>query len=102
MFFCPGKSGFDICRYVKSNPRHRHARVVLTAGMLEPFDEDEARRAGCDAILKKPFEASVVVETIRPLLHEAEFARGLFAETVLALHLPPRRMRTAISPSRRR
>jgi PleD family two-component response regulator len=82
--FLPGKSGFDICRYVKSNPRHRHARVVLTAGMLEPFDEDEAWRAGCDAILKKPFEASVVVETIRPLLHEAEFARGLFAETVAA------------------
>jgi CheY-like chemotaxis protein len=82
--FLPGKSGFDICRYVKGNPRHRHARVVLTAGMLEPFDEDEARRAGCDAILKKPFEASVVVETIRPLLHEAEFARGLFAETVAA------------------
>lgn len=82
--FLPGKSGFDICRYVKSNPRHRHARVVLTAGMLEPFDEDEARRAGCDAILKKPFEASVVVETIRPLLHEAAFARGLFAETVAA------------------
>ena len=80
--FLPGKSGFDICRYVKSNPRHRHARVVLTAGMLEPFDEDEARRAGCDAILKKPFEASVVVETIRPLLHEAEFARGLFAEPI--------------------
>jgi CheY-like chemotaxis protein len=82
--FLPGKSGFDICRYVKSHPRHRHARVVLTAGMLEPFDEDEARRAGCDAILKKPFEASVVVQTIRPLLHEAEFARGLFAESVPA------------------
>jgi CheY-like chemotaxis protein len=82
--FLPGRSGFDICRYVKSSPRHRHARVVLTAGMLEPFDEDEARRAGCDAILKKPFEASVVVETIRPLLHEAEFARGLFAESVAA------------------
>jgi len=80
--FLPGRSGFDICRYVKSHPRYKHARVVLTAGMLEPFDEEEARKAGCDAILKKPFEASVVVETIRPLLHEAEFARGLFAESV--------------------
>jgi CheY-like chemotaxis protein len=82
--FLPGKSGFDICRYVKSHPRHCHARVVLTAGMLEPFDEEEARRAGCDGILKKPFEASVVVDTIRPLLHDAEFARGLFSETFAA------------------
>ena len=38
--------------------------MVLTAGLLEPFDEDEAARAGCDAILKKPFEASQVMETI--------------------------------------
>jgi CheY-like chemotaxis protein len=82
--FLPNKSGFDICRYIKAHPRHRHARVVLTAGLLEPFDEEEARRAGCDAILKKPFEASVVMDTIRPLLMEAELARGLFAEQMEA------------------
>jgi CheY-like chemotaxis protein len=97
--FLPGKSGFDICRYVKSHPRHRHARVVLTAGMLEPFDEEEARRAGCDAILKKPFEASVVVETIRPLLHEAEFARGLFAETVAAPEIAPEPPASEVAPA---
>ena len=25
-----------------SRPEHRHVRVILTAGLLEPFDEDEA------------------------------------------------------------
>jgi CheY-like chemotaxis protein len=79
--FLPGKSGIDLCRYVKNNPRFKHVRVVLTAGLLEPFDEDEAKRAGCDAILKKPFEASKVVSTIDPLVKEAQLARGLFAET---------------------
>jgi CheY-like chemotaxis protein len=79
--FLPGKSGVDLCRYVKSHPRFKHVRVVLTAGLLEPFDEDEAKRAGCDAILKKPFEASKVVSTIDPLVKEAQLARGLFAET---------------------
>lgn len=80
--FLPGKSGFELCRYVKSNPRFKHVRVVLTAGLLEPFDEDEAKRAGCDAILKKPFEASKVVSTIDPLVKEAQLARGLFAEEI--------------------
>jgi CheY-like chemotaxis protein len=80
--FLPGKSGFELCRYVKSEPRFRHVRVVLTAGLLEPFDEDEARRAGCDAILKKPFEASKVVSTIDQLVKEAQAARGLFAEQI--------------------
>src|ERR1700679_1825426 len=80
--FLPGKSGIELCRYVKSEPRFKHVRVVLTAGLLEPFDEDEARRAGCDAILKKPFEATKVVSTIGPLVREAQLARGLFAEQV--------------------
>lgn len=82
--FLPGRNGYEICEYVKNHPRHRHARVVLTAGLLEPLDEDEARRVGSDAVLKKPFEASMVVETIRPLVEAAGFARGLFAEQVPA------------------
>lgn len=82
--FLPGQSGFDICRRVKTDPRYRHARVVLTAGLLEPFDEDEARRAGCDAILKKPFEASAVMAAIQPLIAEAQLARGLFADVIAA------------------
>jgi CheY-like chemotaxis protein len=80
--FLPGKSGMELCRQVKTDPKLRHVRVVLTAGLLEPFDEDEAARAGCDAILKKPFEASKVLETIVPLVKEAQLARGLFAEVL--------------------
>jgi CheY-like chemotaxis protein len=78
--FLPGRNGFELCRHVKS--LYRHVRVILTAGLLEQFDENEARRAGCDAILKKPFEASVVMQTIRPLIAEAQMARGLFAEAI--------------------
>ena len=55
---------------------------VLIAGLLEPVDEEAARRAGCDAVLKKPFEASVVMATIRPLIDRSQFARGLFSATV--------------------
>jgi CheY-like chemotaxis protein len=67
----PGRSGYDICRDIKSHPRHRHVRVVLTAGMLEHFDEAQAVAVRCDAVLKKPFEASVVLETIKPLAEAA-------------------------------
>ncbi len=84
--FLPGRSGFDLCRTIKASSRH--VRVILTAGLLEPFDEEEARRAGCDAILKKPFEASVVMQTIRPLAHDAQLARGLFAEAAVAAAQP--------------
>ncbi len=85
--FLPGRDGFELCRAIKNS--HRHVRVILTAGLLETFDEDEARRAGADAILKKPFEASQVVGTIRPLIHDAELARGLFAEALAAARPTP-------------
>ena len=77
-----GRGGLDLCRHVKNF--HRHVRVILTAGLLEPLDAEEARQAGCDAVLRKPFEASVVMETIRPLMQEAKLARGLFAEAIAA------------------
>ena len=86
--FLPGRSGFDLCRHIKTN--YRYMRVILTAGILETLDEGEARRAGRDAILKKPFEASVIMETIRPLIQEAQLARGLFAESMAAAQPRPR------------
>ena len=87
--FLPGKSGMEICRLVKSDPQMRHVRVILTAGLLEPFDEEEATRAGCDAIVKKPFEASKVMGTIHPLVREAQLARGLFAEMLASRAASP-------------
>lgn len=77
--FLPEKSGYEICQYVKNSPKHRHVRVVLIAGLLEPLDEAEAKKAGADAILKKPFEASAVMETIQPLADAAQYYKGLFA-----------------------
>ena len=87
--FLPGKSGLEICRHVKGDPALRHVRVVLTAGLLEPFDEDEAARAGCDAIVKKPFEASKVLSTIHPLVRESRLARGLVAEVLAHVAATP-------------
>jgi CheY-like chemotaxis protein len=84
--FLPGRSGFDLCRQVK---RWRpHVRVILTAGSLETFDDEEAKEAGCDAVLRKPFEASQAVALIRPLLQEAILERGLLGQYVSPPEMP--------------
>ena len=67
----PRRSGYDICRDIKTRPRHSHVRVILTAGLLENFDEAQAAAVKCDAVLKKPFEASVVLDTLKPLVEAA-------------------------------
>lgn len=76
--FLPGRSGYEICHWIKSTPRFEAMRVVLTAGLMEPLDADAARSAGADAILKKPFEASEVLKTVAPLVEAAQYSRGLF------------------------
>ncbi|HYZ83143.1 MAG TPA: response regulator, partial [Bryobacteraceae bacterium] len=72
----PNRTGYEICRLVKDDSKYRHVRVVLTAGLLEPFDESQASEVRCDGILKKPFESSVVLETIRPLIEAARKDRA--------------------------
>jgi len=75
--FLPGWEGLDLCRQVKS--RSRHARVVFTAGSLETLDETAARSRGCDAFLRKPFEASALLELVAPLARAAASARSMDA-----------------------
>jgi len=56
----PGASGYQICEYVKANLTG--TVVALTAGAMEPFDEIEIARVRPDATLKKPFEATLLLE----------------------------------------
>lgn len=57
----PEVSGFELCDYVK---RHGGPPVILTAGPVEAIDEAEVDRVRADGILRKPFEASVMLESI--------------------------------------
>lgn len=72
----PRVSGYDICRQIKATGRFAHVKVILTAGLLEAFDDDRAASVRADAVLKKPFEASVLLEAIRPLVEVAEAERS--------------------------
>ncbi|MCS6952887.1 MAG: response regulator [Bryobacterales bacterium] len=96
----PERSGYEIARYVKSHPAHRHVRVVLTAGALDPIDEAELRSCQADAVLQKPFEASVVIETIRPLVEAARAARQIYAAVSTPngpIDPDPERVRAAVT-----
>jgi len=57
----PEVSGYELCAYVKNNGG---APVFLTAGAVEPVDESEVTRVRADGVLKKPFEASLLLAAI--------------------------------------
>jgi DNA-binding response OmpR family regulator len=97
--FLPQKSGYEICRYIKNHWKYGHTRVILLAGLLEPLDESEASRVKADAVLKKPFEASVVVETVKSLAEAAAAAREAAPppQPEPPLEADPDRVRAAIT-----
>ena len=57
----PEVTGFELCSWIKS---HGGMPVILTAGPVEPIDEAEVGRVRADGILRKPFEASKLLESI--------------------------------------
>ena len=55
--FMPELGGVDLCRSIKRSERFARTPVMLLVSSFEPFDEDEARRAGADDIVAKPFQS---------------------------------------------
>jgi CheY-like chemotaxis protein len=53
--FMPVRNGYEVCEFVKKDPRFSGTPVILLVGAFDPLDEKEARRVGADGVLKKPF-----------------------------------------------
>ena len=68
--FMPRKTGYEVCEYVKSNPKLRHIPVILLVGTFEPFDKREASRVSANTYLTKPFETTALVKLVRELLSQ--------------------------------
>ncbi len=70
--FMPGRTGYEVCNFIKNNTKYERIPVVLVVGQLEPFDPDQARKVGADAVLKKPFEPAEVLKTVQAMLQLVE------------------------------
>src|SRR5204862_160464 len=70
----PEKNGYEVCEYVKSHPEFRNIPVILLTGTFEPFDPDRADKAGCDAVVTKPFESQSLISKVEELISAAQSA----------------------------
>src|SRR5919106_3803538 len=68
----PEKNGYEVCEYVKSHPEYRTIPVVLLTGTFEPFDPDRADKAGCDAVVTKPFESQSLIHKVEELISQSQ------------------------------
>ena len=56
MFRCPGKSGFEVLRELRSEPRTAEVPVLMLSGLGGGQDRVKGLREGADDYLAKPFE----------------------------------------------
>jgi putative two-component system response regulator len=76
----PGKSGYDFCRELKSDPATRLIPFVLITGLSDSADKVRGIEAGADDFLNKPVLAEELIARVSSLLRVKEFTDEL--ETV--------------------
>jgi CheY-like chemotaxis protein len=73
----PGRSGYDLCAAIKSDPALRGVPVYMLASSQNPYDEARGRHSGADGQFTKPFESVSIVERAKEAI-----ARGVSAPAV--------------------
>lgn len=80
----PGRSGFSVCREIKSHAETRLIPVVLITGLVNSEDRVEGIECGADDFIHKPLHRDELLARVRSLLRLKRFTDELeSAETVL-------------------
>lgn len=80
----PGRSGYELCRELKSNPATRLVPIVMITGLSDREDRIRGIEAGADEFLNKPIFPEELFARVKSLLTLKEFTDELeSAEGVL-------------------
>src|SRR5450432_75360 len=64
----PGRSGYDLCLQIRSDPALRGVPVYILASGKQPYDEAKGQRSGADGHLLKRWETNAFLEKVRDAL----------------------------------
>lgn len=80
----PRRTGFDVCRAIRSKPETRLIPVVLVTGLTDASDHIQGIECGADDFLNKPVNKAELLARVHSLLRLKQFTDELeSAETVL-------------------
>lgn len=64
----PKRSGFEVCRLLKEDPRRRDIPIIMVTALNELGDMERARECGCDDFLSKPVNKIELLARVENLL----------------------------------
>jgi DNA-binding response OmpR family regulator len=76
----PGLNGYQLCRYIKDNPRLERIPVVLLTTLSDPMDVVHGIRAGADNFFVKPYEPNDLVARLNGMLARAANPKAVPAQ----------------------
>lgn len=82
----PGLDGFEVCRRLKQNRRHKDIPIICITGKDDPEDERRMLELGAEDFITKPISPPVVLARIesRLELHQSrDTLRSMLQDTVL-------------------
>jgi CheY-like chemotaxis protein len=64
----PGKTGYELCHALKSDPATADIPVVILCGNSAPFDGARGTQVGADGSLTKPWDTQVMLDKVVEIL----------------------------------
>jgi two-component system alkaline phosphatase synthesis response regulator PhoP len=64
----PKRSGFEVCRLLKRDPRYQHIPIILVTALNEVGDMERGRESGADEFLSKPVNKIDLLASVQRLL----------------------------------
>lgn len=68
----PEMNGAECCAAIKGTPDLSSIPVIMATAAGKKEDHELCRRAGCDALLTKPFERGLFLDTVRRFIPELD------------------------------
>jgi CheY-like chemotaxis protein len=72
----PGRSGYDLCAAIRSDPGLRAVPVYILASGQQPYDESRGQKAGANGHLLKPWDTAAILDKVREALQTAGMSAG--------------------------
>ncbi|MGF1936805.1 MAG: response regulator transcription factor [Nostoc sp. ChiQUE02] len=63
----PGMSGFELCRFIKTNPTNQKVPIVICSSKNQAIHHLWAKKQGADAYITKPYTPEQLLSVIQSL-----------------------------------